>query len=100
MVPWVLPRHSHCKLLDTATKLPNSLIASLGGLQKFIVQNIVPSISWSGGVVEQVGSLFGKGEEREDQESKERYLRLFGVSEALKDEAETAAIKYLFVEGM
>lgn len=99
MVPWVLPKHSHCKLLDTATKLPNSWIASLGGLQKFIVQNVVPSISWSGGVVEQVGNLFGRGEEREDQESKERYLRCFGVSEALKDEAETAAIKYLFVEG-
>ncbi|GAB7338129.1 hypothetical protein MBLNU457_4485t1 [Dothideomycetes sp. NU457] len=99
MVPWVLPKYSHCKLMDSASKLPNSLIASFGGLQKFFVQNVVPSISWSGGVVGQVGNLFSKGEEREDQESKERYSRCFGVSEVFKDEVEKMAIKYLFAEG-
>jgi len=66
-----------------------------------MVRNIVPSVAWSGGVVEQIGSLFGKKaeEQEENAESRETYLRCFGVGEGLKDEAENAAIRYLFTEG-
>ena len=101
MVPWVHPSFSHCKLLDTASRLPYPLISAFGGLQKFMVRNVVPSVAWSGGVVEQIGSLFGKKaeEQEENAESRETYLRCFGVGEGLKDEAENAAIKYLFTEG-
>jgi len=65
-----------------------------------MVRNVMPSMAWSGGVVDQIGSLFGKKkEEEESAESRETYLRCFGVGEALKDEAENMAIKYLFTEG-
>lgn len=101
MVPWVHPKYSHSKLLDTASRLPEPLISSFGGVQKFMVNNIVPTVSWSGGLIEQVGSLFrsSDGSDREDADSRETYLRCFGVSEAFKDEAEKAAIKYVFTEG-
>lgn len=55
--PWVPTVHSGVSLLRAAAKLPTNLLDSYAGLVTFINNKIVPSASWSGGVISSAAAL-------------------------------------------
>ncbi|TKA67243.1 hypothetical protein B0A49_12378 [Cryomyces minteri] len=58
LAPWVPIAHSGATLTTIAAKLPTSLLDSWAGLNTFINTKIVPSASWSGGIISSSAALF------------------------------------------
>lgn len=91
--------------MATAAKLPQSWISSFGGLQKFMVQNVVPTVGWSGGVFDAVGAALKPGGKKEmeiqdgkDKAEREEYKRCHGVDEEYKDVLDSFVIKCVLAE--
>ena len=57
LAPWVPKAHSGATLPTIAAKLPISLLNSCAGLSTFINTKIVPSASWSGGIISSAAAL-------------------------------------------
>ena len=55
--PWVPTAHSGATLTTIAAKLPTSLLDSFAGLSTFINNKIIPSASWSGGIISSAAAL-------------------------------------------
>ena len=55
--PWVPTAHSGATLTTIAAKLPTNLLDSYAGLNTFINRRIIPSASWSGGIISSVAAL-------------------------------------------
>jgi hypothetical protein len=55
--PWVPTAHSGATLTAIAAKLPTNLLDSYAGLNSFINSKIVPSASWSGGIISSAAAL-------------------------------------------
>lgn len=79
--------------------LPNLWISSFGGMQQFVVHNVMPVSTWSGGVFDQVGSLF-KAEEGASSEDEGRFVECYGVGREYKDEVDKVVMKFVFAEGL
>lgn len=62
-----------------------------------MVHNVMPVSTWSGGVFDQVGSLF-KAEEGESGEDEERFVACYGVGSEGKDELDRVVMKFVFAE--
>lgn len=56
--PWVPTAHSGATLSTIVAKLPTYLLDSCAGLSTFINSKIVPSASWSGGIISSAAALF------------------------------------------
>ncbi|KAK4985320.1 hypothetical protein LTR50_006040 [Elasticomyces elasticus] len=57
LAPWVPTAYSGATLTTTAAKLPTKLLDSYAGLNTFINSKIIPSASWSGGIISSVAAL-------------------------------------------
>ena len=55
--PWVPTAHSGATLSTIASKLPTNLLDSWAGLNTFINGKIIPSASWSGGIISSTAAL-------------------------------------------
>jgi len=68
-------------------------------MQQFVVHNVMPVSTWSGGVFDQVGSLF-KAEEGASSEDEGRFVECHGVGREHKDEVDKVVMKFVFAEGL
>jgi hypothetical protein len=57
IAPWVPIAHSGATLVTILAKLPTSMLDSWAGLSTFVNNNIVPSTSWSGGIISSSAEL-------------------------------------------
>lgn len=55
--PWVPTAHSGATLTTIAGQLPTNLLDSYAGLITFINSKIIPSASWSGGIISSAAAL-------------------------------------------
>jgi hypothetical protein len=55
--PWVPTAHSGATLTTIAGKLPTNLLDSYANLNTFINSKVIPSASWSGGIISSAAAL-------------------------------------------
>lgn len=55
--PWVPISHSDATLTTIAAKLPTTLLDSYASLNTFVNSKIIPSASWSGGIISSAAAL-------------------------------------------
>ena len=97
MGPWVHSDHSEKALLSWAAKLPNGVLDGWNGLAWFINTKVAPSVSWSGGAISSVTSLFRTSPT--DAEPDEIDLaKLIGRSKEVAKELERLQGKFFFAE--
>lgn len=88
---------SDVALLSLASKLPEPLITSFGGIQKFVATKIMPATSYSSGILGTLACAFGKSR-ADDSEDEDRIVAAYGVDKATRDHIEKLQMKHFFAE--
>lgn len=83
--------------MNLAAKVPNGMLDSWNGLNKFLATNIAPVASWSGGVVSSAANVFKTQRGSDNPESMSPGER-FGTSEEVAKQIEKLQMKYFFAE--
>lgn len=100
LVPWVHPKYSNTTLLNTASKLPEAMIGSIGAITKFVANQANPAISWSGGVFGQAAAMFKSSPQPSEPvaANEAEYQEYYGMSKAVKDEVDKLCMKWLWAD--
>lgn len=99
MAPWVHNEHSEAALMTWASKLPCGMLDSWSGLMKFINNQVAPSISWSGGAIFSVSSIFQPTSTQDQSDASDSAMaKLLGTTNEIAKGAEKLQGKYYFAE--
>lgn len=98
ITPWVHSEHSNVTLMNIVSKLPNSLINSWNGVNRFVVGQILPTAAWSGGVFTAASSMFKKTGGVEGLPDAAAMGEAVGMSEEKRKEIENAQLKFMLLE--
>ncbi|KAG0647982.1 hypothetical protein D0Z07_5873, partial [Hyphodiscus hymeniophilus] len=98
--PWVHQSHSSVSLLKVASMLPNALLGQWNKVMGFVLHNVQPVLSVSGGASQIVSQPFKNKlkTEKQKEEDERKCMRGYGVSLEIKAELDKAAFRYGFAE--
>ncbi|KAI6880332.1 hypothetical protein D0869_07477 [Hortaea werneckii] len=97
ITPWVHNEHSRATLMRIASALPSSWIDSWDTINRFLLDNVMPVFSWSGGAMASMSSAFQS--EAGAVDTSEMTLRQkYGVSEEAGKCIEKLLMKYWLSE--
>lgn len=85
--------------MNVASKIPTGMIDGWSNLNKFIMTNVMPAASWSGGIFTAVANMFQTETGTGDSEAKKLAAK-FGTSEETAALIEKLRMKYLSAEDM
>ncbi|KAL0262768.1 hypothetical protein SLS55_001741 [Diplodia seriata] len=104
LAPWVPTAHSGATLTTIAAKLPTNLLDSWAGLNAFINTKIMPSASWSGGVISSSAALLSSSAGTDvpgaETSTSTTPSEQYGVDKDTAKLIETLSSKYQFAESM
>jgi hypothetical protein len=100
--PFVPTAHSGATLTTIAAKLPTNLLDSYAGLNTFINSKIMPSASWSGGIISSAAALFSFPASTDipgaETSTSTTPLEQYGFDEDTAKIIEKLSLKYMFAE--
>ena len=105
IAPWVPTIHSGATLSTIAAKLPTNMLDSFAGLVTFINSKIIPSASWSGGIISSAAARLSSSATSTDISGAETSTSItpferYGFDENTAKLIEKLSMKYLLAEGI
>lgn len=102
IAPWVPTTHSSATLTTIAAKLPTNLLDSYAGLNTFVNSKIIPSASWSGGIISSAAALLSTSASTDipgaETSTSTTPLERYGFDEDTAKLIEKFSAKYQFTE--
>ncbi|GME25191.1 hypothetical protein GTA08_BOTSDO06172 [Neofusicoccum parvum] len=102
LAPWVPIANSGATLTTIAAKLPTNLLDSWAGLNTFINTKIMPSASWSGGIISSSAALFSSSASTDlpgaEASTSTTPVEQYGFGKDTDELIEKLSLKYQFAE--